>query len=623
MFRRPWGPEARSPVSREHLHGGSKARRVAELDVPEDHRRRRAGYPVVVAHRGKIAEATLETMLKVFTLPEHDDATLQRLDRELSSNVLGFLRDRIVAGDIAPANLERDFLETSIPEQPTWVTDQVEFLLDKVVAQSVHTSSPSFIGHMTSALPYFMVPLAKLMVALNQNVVKIETSKAFTPLERQVVGMMHRLVYERDEGFYRKWTQLSAAPLGVFCSGGTIANLSALWLARNRLLGPSAGFPGVQQAGLFAAMRQYGYRELAVLVSKRGHYSLRKAADLLGIGARDLMALDITAHHKIDVPALKTTIDRLRARKVGVLAIVGIAGTTETGNVDPLDELADIAAEQRIHLHVDAAWGGPTLFSQRHKSLLKGIERADSVTIDAHKQLYVPMGVGICLFKDPEAMAPFRYSAQYIVRKGSRDIGKYTLEGSRPGMCMLVHSALRIMGRRGYELLIDNGIHQARQFARMIEATDDFELITEPELNLLTYRYVPARLRRLLQSQVAAQREAANDLLSELTESIQKRQRAGGKTFVSRTRLEAGAYGQQVVSVFRVVLANPLTTSRVLAEVLDEQRQHAAALCEEAGHMSKLASLESVASNAASQSRSTSDSGASISDASDASVTKT
>src|SRR4051812_27642462 len=146
-------------------------------------------------------------MRKIFTLPESEHSTLNRLDREISENLLGFLGSRIVAGDVAPANLERDFHDTRIPEDPLFVSEQVDFLLKKIVAQSVHTSAPSFVGHMTSALPYFMFPLAKIMMTLNQIVVKIETSKAFTPLERQVIGMLHRLIYKQSDAFYARWTQ--------------------------------------------------------------------------------------------------------------------------------------------------------------------------------------------------------------------------------------------------------------------------------------------------------------------------------------------------------------------------------------------------------------------------------
>ena len=323
--------------------------------------------PAITEVHTKRAEANLETMRKVFTAPESEQSTLNRLDREISENLQGFLTDRVTAGDIAPANLEQDFLRTQLPEDPVFVSEQVDFLLSKVVAQSVRTASPSFIGHMTSALPYFMFPLAKIMMTLNQNVVKIETSKAFTPLERQVVGIIHRLVYSKDDEFYATWTQNFSQSLGVFCSGGTIANVTGLWAARNRMLGARANFAGVQEVGLVAALRHYGYDDVAILVSKRGHYSLRKTADLLGLGRQQVHSVPINAEHRIDTAALRRMITELQAKRIGILAIVGIAGATETGSVDPLDEIADIATEHGIHYHVDAAWGGPTLFSERDR----------------------------------------------------------------------------------------------------------------------------------------------------------------------------------------------------------------------------------------------------------------
>lgn len=539
--------------------------------------------------QSKKAEATLETMRKIFTVPESEHSTLHRLDREISENLLGFLGSRIVAGDIAPANLEQDFMETRLPEAPMFVSEQVEFLLNKVVAQSVHTSAPSFIGHMTSALPYFMFPLAKIMMTLNQNVVKIETSKAFTPLERQVVGMLHRLVYEESDDFYAQWTQSFSDSLGVFCSGGTIANVTALWVARNRRFGPRPGFAGVAEEGLAAALAREGLAGAAVLVSRRGHYSLGKAADLLGLGKQQLVSIPITARHTIDVRALRREIAELESRRIGVLAIVGIAGATETGSVDPLDELADVAHEHGAHFHVDAAWGGPTLFSSRHRHLLDGIRRADSVTLDAHKQLYVPVGAGMVVFRDVQALSAVEHHANYVIRKGSRDIGKHTLEGTRMGMAMLVHSALRIIGRRGYELLIDLGIDKAAQFAMLIESAPDFELVSPPVLNLLTYRYVPKSARAIFASGTHEQKLAANEKLNTLNESIQKEQRAGGKTFVSRTRLETAAHGGQVLTVFRVVLANPLTTTQILADILEEQRSHAERLWRDEGYSLALA----------------------------------
>jgi len=224
-------------------------------------------------------------------------------------------------------------------------------------------------------------------------------------------------------------------------------------------------------------------------------------------------------------------------------------------------------------LHVDSAWGGPTLFSTRHRPLLKGIERADSVTFDAHKQLYVPMGAGICVFKDPKTLSSVEHHAEYIIRKGSKDLGSHTVEGSRPGMAILVHSGLHIIGRQGYELLIDQGIEKAKAFAGMIKARPDFELISEPELNILTYRYVPADIQTALLDAPPSLRSEVNDQLNVLTKRIQKIQRGHGRSFVSRTKLNPHKHGRDPVIVFRAVLANPLTTLEILREMLDEQEE--------------------------------------------------
>lgn len=522
------------------------------------------------------AEVSQEALLKIFTIPEAPDSTLGKIEKHLSENLMGFLGEHIVAREKPLHEIEQNFNVSEIPEEPRYVSDHTEFLLNNLVAHSVHTSSPRFIGHMTSALPYFLLPLAKLMVGLNQNLVKIETSKAFTPLERNVLGMLHHLVYQQDAAFYQRWMHSAQHSLGAMCSGGTVANITALWVARNLLLKPDNGFAGIAAEGLAAGLAHYGYKRLAIMVSERGHYSLSKAADVLGIGRRNLIAVPTDDHNRIRIDALREACAKVAAEGGKVLALVGVGGTTETGHIDPLDEMADVAEEIGAHFHVDAAWGGATLLSKRFRHLLHGIERADSVTIDAHKQMYVPMGAGIVLFRDPSMVRAIEHHAEYIIRHGSKDLGAHTMEGSRPGMAMLVYSAMHVMGRRGYELLIDQSIEKAREFARLIEAQDDFELITEPELCLLTYRFVPAKVKPLLQQANAEQVRRITPHLNALTRFIQKRQRETGRSFVSRTKLTPAQYFREPTVVFRVVLANPLTTRDMLEEVLQEQREIAA-----------------------------------------------
>jgi len=521
------------------------------------------------------ATASEEAIWRIFTVPEAPDSTLTIIEQNISQNLAGFLRESIVAVEKPLWQIERDFQAYQIPAEPSFVSDYAQEMMDKLVAHSVHTAAPSFIGHMTSALPYFVLPLSKMMVGLNQNLVKIETSKAFTPLERQVLGMMHHLVYGEAEGFYKKWLHSANHSLGAFCSGGTVANMTALWIARNRLLKADGDFKGVAKEGLFRAMKHYGYEDLAILVSERGHYSLKKAADLLGIGRDMLIPVPTNDDNKVNVQQMRDIAHELHRRKVRVMAIVGVAGTTETGSVDPLPELAALASELQCHFHVDAAWGGATLLSDKYRYLLNGIELADSVTIDAHKQMYVPMGAGMVVFKHPSSAHAIEHHAEYILRKGSKDLGSQTLEGSRPCMAFLVHGCLQVIGRKGYEILINRSLEKARYFAGLIDLHPDFELVTAPELCLLTYRYVPAQVQQALHKLRAAGDaellKKLNDLLSGLTKFIQKRQREEGRSFVSRTRLTPERYLRHETAVFRVVLANPLTTDQILHDVLDEQ----------------------------------------------------
>jgi glutamate decarboxylase len=184
--------------------------------------------------------------------------------------------------------------------------------------------------------------------------------------------------------------------------------------------------------------------------------------------------------------------------------------------------------------------------------------------------MYVPMGAGMALFKDPKHSNAVRHHAQYVLREGSKDLGATTLEGSRNGMAMMVYSSLHILGRRGYELLINKSIELAFEFAEMINVHPEFELTTQPTLSLLTYRLRPFSLSQLA-GMPASDITNINNRLNSLTVSVQKQQREAGKSFVSRTRIEIEKYNGEAITVFRVVLANPLTTKEHLSDILQEQ----------------------------------------------------
>ncbi len=228
--------------------------------------------------------------------------------------------------------------------------------------------------------------------------------------------------------------------------------------------------------------------------------------------------------------------------------------------------MAELASARKIHFHVDAAWGGPVLFSKLHRKILAGIERADTVTIDGHKQLYLPMGTGVVLMKDPQLARVIEKSANYIVRAGSRDLGRRAVEGSRPATSLYLHAALHLIGQSGYEALIDAGIDRAHFMAGAIRARPDFELLAEPELNILVYRYIPPEIRGRTPSR------AENEAINALNVRLQETQREDGRAFISRTLLANTRHGPDLPIVsLRAVLANPLTGKEDIEAVLAEQ----------------------------------------------------
>ena len=521
--------------------------------------------------------ADREALDRIFIRPE-DDSSRQTLVKYMEQILFGlhdFLNRHVgVTEEISLVELAQCYTETRISREPEKkLADVIEDIINEIAPRAVNVASPYFIGHMTAAIPFFMVHLKAITAALNQNVIKLETSKVLSILEKQVLAKIHRTIYKFDSKFYNRHVQNTDTSLGAFCAGGTTANLTALWVARNSCLPPKGDFQGVESDGLFAAMAAHGLERLVVLVSKRGHYSLKKAGGVLGIGNANVLPVEVDEHRRVDLDCLEAKIKELEARpKTKVIAVVGVAGATETGVVDPLPEMARICKDHQIHFHVDAAWGGPVLFSEKYAHKLAGIELADSVTIDCHKQFYMPMGSGMIYFKDPTAQDKIAYHARYIIRKGSVDLGIKTLEGSREANSLVLDSALKIMGTRGYGLMIDHGIETAMEFARKIKARPQFQLISPPELNILAYRAVPESLgKKLDQAQTEAEWRAVNQELDEVNINLQRIQREAGKSFVSRTRLKAHPTDPDNVVVLRSVIMNPYTTPEILDDILDEQ----------------------------------------------------
>jgi len=521
--------------------------------------------------------ANWQTLQRIFLQPESESsrAALLKYMEQILFGLNDFLKQHVgITEEASLLELSNRFKDSCISKNPAKkLADVIKKIIDDIAPHAVNVASPYFIGHMTSAIPFFMVHLQTIVTALNQNLVKLETSKVTSIFERQVLAKIHRLIYNNNDSFYDFHIQNPESTLGTFVEDGTLANLTALWVARNAFFQPTEGFGGVEKEGMAAAYNAYRIDRCVVLVSQLGHYSLRKSGGVLGIGNNNFLSIDVDRNNQMNITKLKETIKSIKADscKTKILAVIGIAGTTETGTVDPLFEIAEICDKHNIHFHVDAAWGGPTLLSEKYRTLLSGIHLADSVTIDGHKQFYMPMGCGMVYFKNPSIMDNIAYYASYVNRPGSVDLGIRSIVGSRSAMSLILGSSLEIMGTMGYALLVDHGIETARAFAEEINKRPLFELVTEPQLNILTYRIFPNKIKEELNNTDSKKIKELNQKLSHINITVQRLQREAGRSFVSRTTLKRTANEEKVV--LRAVIMNPMTNAKIIREILDEQEE--------------------------------------------------
>ncbi len=522
-------------------------------------------------------KANMEVLRKLFIMPDSPDKFVE-FGHELLEMIHEFFREKGgIHSSISLPELSGIFNRTAVPTSPMLIRDVLEEIKENVVAHSVKVGSPYYIGHMISPVPYFMILLEMIIAALNQNQVKIETAKASSFVEKELVTWFHRLVFGRTDKFYEKNVQNPGVSLGNVTADGTLANLTALAVSRGKAFPPEGEFAGVRKEGMARALEHYNCRRAVILVSARGHYSINKAANLLGIGTDNVVSIPVDPDNRMDVVKLKRRVRSLGADE-RVIAVVGIAGTTETGSIDDLDSIAEVSREAGAHFHVDACWGGSVLLVEEFRHMFRGIEKADSVSIDAHKLLYCPMTMGLVLFRHERDLNHLKHTSNYIIRSNSVDTGRFTVEGSRPFAALKPWASLKILGRQGYALLFESARKNTETLLGLLESWGDFEVMNRPELFILNYRFVPQGVRHVLSK---AENEAGkgpegtlrkiNRLINALNIKLHKALRRDDTTFVSRTTLESTRYRPQRIVVLRAVLANPLTDRDVLEDVVKTQ----------------------------------------------------
>ncbi len=533
---------------------------------------------------------------KLFIMPDSPDKFLE-FGSELLDLIHNFFTEKGgIHSSIPLTELEKMFSNVNIPKRPQLLKDVLIEIKKKIIAHSVKVGNPYYIGHMTSAVPYFMILLEMIIAALNQNQVKIESAKASSFVERELIGWMHRLVFNRSSSFYKSFMQKWEVALGNVTTDGTMANLAALLVARNKAFPPDGDFPGIRKAGIHEALLHYGYRKAVIIVSKRGHYSIDKVARIIGIGNDNVIKVQVNNKNKIDINELDCVCRQIREHnergrdRIKIMAIVGIAGTTETGNIDNLQEMRRIADQCGAHFHVDAAWGGSVLIIDQLRYLFSGIQDADSVTVDAHKLLYSPASMGMVLFRNENDLNHLKHFSNYIIRQDSVDLGRFTVEGSRPFAALKPWATLKILGTDGFRVLFEHAFGLTSSLRGQVEVHCNFEPMNQPELFIFIYRFVPKDVQEKIEklklkisgvNPEGPGHQARNKwmqrihninlLLNDLNIELHKELREDDNTFVSRTMIDAPFYFYQDIVVLRAITINPLTTPEILKEILELQ----------------------------------------------------
>lgn len=395
-----------------------------------------------------------------------------RVNRLIAGYLAGQQDRRIT--DPTPVEELRELLYEPLPRRGQPYQQVIEEYSERIAAHTTSSTSPGYFGLMNPTPALMGIYADALISAMNQNQGASHHSPSGSVVEETVIRWLGEA------------TGYGSDCCGHLTSGGTVANLTGMKLALHRTA------PEVRRQGLVSAGRR-----LAVYVSDQVHFSLDRAMDVLGLGMDALRKVPSSPDATADVDAMAEAIRKDREQGWEPMAVVGIVGTTTSGAVDPLPRLADLAKDEGAWFHVDAAYGGAVGLSSDYPDLLAGLDRADSVTVDAHKWFFVPFVAGGILHKDPgHELDAFQTSALYIPPTGGpgrppTDYYQRGIAGTRRFNALKVWMTLKNVGADWYSSVVDRQIALARRAGEAIGGTSDWEIAISPTTAIVTFRYVP------------------------------------------------------------------------------------------------------------------------------------
>jgi aromatic-L-amino-acid decarboxylase len=369
----------------------------------------------------------------------------------------------------------REALAIEVPEEPLERGELLGHLRALVLESSMYPGHPGFLAYISGAGTVPGAAADLLAAALNQNGGAFRLSPGATTIEEHLVRWLAGRL------------GLPAGAGGLVVAGGAVANLVGLKVARDRAGEDPRG------SGLRAGP------PLAFYASTESHVVQQRAADVLGLGSEAVRLIAVDDRWRMRPDALAEALERDLAAGVVPAAVIATAGTTATGAIDPLPDIAELCERHGASLHVDACYGGPAALADELRPLLEGIERADSIAVDAHKWLYTPLLGGCVLVRDSRQLAAsFATEATYVwLDEALREGVDLTLHGpdfSRGFAALRIWLSLLAHGRAAYGRRIAHDAALARYLGELVDDHPDFELMAPVSLSICCFRYAPAAL---------------------------------------------------------------------------------------------------------------------------------
>lgn len=390
-----------------------------------------------------------------------------------------------------PRDLER-FLheEVLLPEHGLGFDEVLRRTEEKILPNMLHPSSQTYMAHLHSPVLLESIVAELIIAAFNQSMDSWDQSPAATEIEVDTIRHLCRLYGFGEEAD------------GVFTSGGSQSNLTALLLARDRFCREKLTWD-VQKHGL-----PEQYRKLRLYTSEISHFSMEKSAHLLGLGYEAVVKVPVDAAQKMDVGELTRLVEEDVRRGNLPFCVVATEGTTDYGSIDPVPAIRKVCDRFGMLLHADAAYGSGVILSGKYAGRVAGLSLCDSLTVDFHKMFLLPISCSAILLKNGKDFRPLEYHADYLNREEDEEDGYTNLVGksiqtTRRFDALKVWISFQVRGKDGWDKLISSGIENAAYLHERLAASPDFETTTLPEITSVVFRVrdtdeVNRKIRRAL-----------------------------------------------------------------------------------------------------------------------------